>query len=103
MEILSIPIPFNHSVDKTEDRDNNDSNKDNISLCPTKQSISLYCKTNLHYTSLLLLSYNEDSKESIENIDSNSSDKIGRDDILLKRQKISDSQSSRTALSSHSR
>ena len=85
MEILSIPIPFNHSADKTEDRDNDNSNEDNISLYPTKQSISLYYKTNLHYTSLLLLLYNEDSKGSIENINSNSSDKIGRDDILLKR------------------
>ena len=57
----------------------------------------------MHYTSTLLLLYNEDSKGSIENIDSNISNKTGRDNILLKQQKLSDLQSNRTVLSSHSR
>ena len=106
LEILSTPV--NHSADKAEDRDNddsNDSNDDNMSPRHAKRqrSASIRWRTNLHHTSTLLLPHNEDGKGSIENIDGNVSDETGGDDISPKRQKLSDSQSGGTVLSSHSR
>lgn len=95
-------MPFNRSPDKLKDS-NNDINS-NTSPRPAKRQrpVSPRYKTNLHYTSTPPPPLNKDIKGSGEHANSSDSHRLG-DDILPKRQKLSDSLGGRTALSSHNR
>ena len=102
-----LPVPLNHSTDRTKDSDNDDSENDinNTSLYPTERqkSTSAHREPNRPYTSTLLPIYKEDIEGSKENADSSNSDKAGDKEYLSKRQKLSGSLGDKMTLSSYNR
>ncbi|KIN02914.1 hypothetical protein OIDMADRAFT_52737 [Oidiodendron maius Zn] len=68
-----------------------------------QRPVSPYYESNLHHTGMLPPPHDEDVEGSMENTEGNDFHESDFDNILSKRQKLSDSLGSRTALSSHDR